>query len=128
MADPAEKWAEQARYDLETAKAMLACGRYLYVLLCCQQAVEKALKALIVRRTGQFPPRVHNLARLAQAAGVEPPDTDRADFLAELSAYYVQTRYPEEIQSLRERDIAETAADTLRKTEEVAKWLFSMLR
>ena len=49
-------WIEQSTYDLETARAMLTSGRYLYVLFCCQQAVEKTLKALIVHRTGEFPP------------------------------------------------------------------------
>jgi hypothetical protein len=35
MADAAEKWATQSLYDIETAKAMLDTGRYLYVLFCC---------------------------------------------------------------------------------------------
>lgn len=47
---------------------MLASGRYLYVVFCCQQAVEKALKAVIVRKTGALPPRVHNLLRLADSS------------------------------------------------------------
>lgn len=56
MALTESDWLEQGTYDLETARAMLASGRYLYVLFCCQQAVEKTLKALIVHRTGEFPP------------------------------------------------------------------------
>lgn len=68
-----EQWAEKARYDLDTAKAMLESGRYLYVLFCCQQAVEKALKGVIARRTGEMPLRLHNLIRLAEEAGF---DTD----------------------------------------------------
>ena len=46
MAVP-DDWMEQARHDLQTAKAMLAARRYLYVLFCCQQAVEKAIKGLL---------------------------------------------------------------------------------
>ena len=40
---------------------MLAAGRYLYVPFCCQQALEKHLKGLIVERCGMFPPRTHDL-------------------------------------------------------------------
>ena len=40
-----EQWAERANYDLDTARAMLKSERYIYVLFCCQQAVEKALKS-----------------------------------------------------------------------------------
>ena len=43
-------WVERARYDLETAKAMLECQRYLYVAYMCQQAIEKIIKAIIAQQ------------------------------------------------------------------------------
>ena len=104
---------------------MLASSRYLYVLFCCQQAVEKALKCAIVRQTGEFPPRDHNLIRLGEAAGIELSGEQRR-FLGELSAYYIQSRYPEEIKSLGSAMTREIAEQILRKTEEVVEWLFSM--
>ena len=125
MIGPAEKWMEQARYDLETARAMLASGRYLYVLFCCQQSVEKALKALIIGRSGELPPRIHNLPRLAQAAEIDM-EAARMDFLAQLSAYYVQTRYPEELTSPDTSVTRGIAVEALQETEEIQKWLFSM--
>jgi len=69
MDDISQQWNERARYDLDTADAMFKAGRYLYVLFCCQQAVEKALKAVVVLRTRELPPRVHKLVRLAEVAG-----------------------------------------------------------
>ena len=122
-----ERWAEQARYDLDTARAMLDSGRYLYVVFCCQQAVEKALKAIIVKQTHDFPPRLHNLLRLAEIASVAL-DQDREAFFGELSGYYVQTRYPEEIESLGGSLNRVAAGETLRKTEEATQWLLSMLK
>ena len=127
MSSALEHWTEQARYDLDTARAMFDSGRYLYVLFCCQQAVEKTLKALIVKRTSDFPPRLHNLLRLAEIADIKM-EPDREDFLGELSGYYIQTRYPEEIQSLAQALDREIAQDALDKTEEVTEWLFSMLK
>ncbi len=56
MKKASKRWFEQAEYDLDTALAMLESGRYLYVLFCCQQAIEKGLKAVIVEQTGNFPP------------------------------------------------------------------------
>ena len=94
-----EQWAEQARYDLDTAQAMLDSGRLLYVLFCCQQAVEKMLKGVIAKRTNEFPPRLHNLMRLAEHAGLEL-DADQVALMRELSGYYIQTRYPGEIEAL----------------------------
>ena len=34
-------WTEMSDYDLETAEAMLATGRYLYVAFMCHQTIEK---------------------------------------------------------------------------------------
>ena len=120
-----ERWAERARYDLETARAMLASERFLYVLFCCQQAVEKMLKGLIAKRKDESPPRVHNLVRLAEFSSLEL-DEERADFLRELSGYYIQSRYPEEVR-LAARAGRELAAEVLATTEEVMEWLSSML-
>ena len=66
-----ERWVEQARYDLDTARAMLNSSRYLYVLFCCQQAVEKTIKAIIAKQSNEFPPRIHALIRLAEVAALE---------------------------------------------------------
>jgi len=122
-----EQWAEQARYDLDTAKAMLTAGRYLYVLFCCQQAVEKAIKGIIARRTGQMPPRLHNLMTLAERAGLALDDR-RVEQLLALSGYYVQSRYPEEIKALSVDLDRALAEETLAYTEEVVEWLSTLTK
>ena len=99
MSKSSKHWTEQARYDLDTARAMFNSGRHLYVLFCCQQAVEKALKSLISQRIKEFPPRIHQLIRLSEIAGLEM-DESRIEFLRELSSYYIQSRYPEEMENL----------------------------
>jgi HEPN domain-containing protein len=127
MSRATEEWVERAQYDLETAKTLLETGRYLYVLFCCQQAVEKAFKALIVNQTGEMPPRIHNLTKLMAAAGLKP-DEERVDFLAALSVFYVQTRYPGEIELPATEKNRESAESVVRKTEDMVEWLFSMLK
>lgn len=121
-----EQWAEQAQYDIETARAMFDSGRFLYVLFCCQQAVEKLLKGLIAKRTNEFPPRLHNLMRLAEHAGLEL-ETDGVVLMRELSGYYIQTRYPEEIEKISRGISRELARDILTKTEDATQWLSSMI-
>jgi HEPN domain-containing protein len=122
MADLHQFWLDQSAYDLETAEAMLKSARYLYVLFCCQQAVEKKLKALAMKRTNAFPPRLHQLPRLAEAAGCAI-DEQQSDFLRELSSYYVQSRYPEEIAAMGKDVDLQLAEDILKKTREVLQCL-----
>ena len=65
-----KNWLDLARYDLETASAMLARGRYLYVAFTCQQAIEKLLKALFVKTKNCTPPYTHNLLKLCDETGL----------------------------------------------------------
>ena len=127
MSEMAKSWADQARYDLETARAMLESGRYLYVLFCCQQSVEKALKGLMVQKSGGFPPRIHNLVQLAESADVEMA-IERRRFLGELTAYHIQSRYPEEMSKLAATIRREVAEESLKKTEAEVQWLLSLLK
>ena len=121
-----QQWAERAAYDLDTARAMLETKRYLYVLFCCQQTVEKMLKAVIATRSQELPPRLHQLVRLAERAQVSLNE-ERADFLRELSAHYIQSRYPEEIADIASQVSIQQAQQVVEKTEEVVRWLQSML-
>ena len=45
MNDKVTYWIEISDYDLETAQAMFATKRYLYVGFMCHQVIEKMLKA-----------------------------------------------------------------------------------
>ena len=65
---------------------MLEPGRYLYVVFCCQQAVEKTLKAIIAKRTGETPPRIHSLMRLAEKAAIALSE-EQAQLFRELSIF-----------------------------------------
>lgn len=122
MNPDAERWRELAVYDLGTADAMLAAGRYLYVLFCCQQAVEKHLKGLIVERCSTFPPRTHDLVKLAHVAKVTPDDSQDL-FLRTLTKYYVGTRYPEEVRTLADEATRELATRLLTQTKDLLRWL-----
>jgi HEPN domain-containing protein len=127
MDDLTRQWVERAQYDLDTAEAMLKAGRYLYVLFCCQQAVEKMLKAVIVTKTGELPPRIHNLLRLAETAGIESSE-EQIDLLTKLSGYYIKSRYPEEIRVAGAAIPQRLAQEILARTEQTVKWVLSMLQ
>jgi HEPN domain-containing protein len=127
MDDLIRQWVERAQYDLDSAEAMFKAGRYLYVLFCCQQAVEKALKAVIVKKTGELAPRIHNLVRLAEVAEIES-SPEQVRFLGELSAYYFQSRYPEEMRTAGSAITRELGQRVLSSTEQTIKWVLSTLQ
>jgi HEPN domain-containing protein len=101
---------------------MLKSGRYLYVLFCCQQGVEKTLKACVIEKTNEFPARTHDLVRLAQEAGISlHEDQDR--FLRTLTKFYLGTRYPEEVSALAKDATREMAASIYEEAKGLLEWL-----
>lgn len=77
------------------------------------------LKALVCRRTRDVPPRIHNLMRLSQLAGLEP-DSRQIDLLAEMNQFSLEGRYPE---AFAPAPGPEEAARYLARSQEVLAWL-----
>ena len=61
MDDKVIYWVEMSDYDIETADAMLATGRYLYVGFMCHQTIEKILKAYWTKNLTEIPLKIHSL-------------------------------------------------------------------
>jgi HEPN domain-containing protein len=121
-------WLDRSSYDLETAKAMLDAGRYLYVAYMCQQAIEKLLKAIIAQLGKENLP-IHNLNRLAELAELATELTvDKVDLLAELTAYHIEARYGDYKQSLSEIVDAPKAKAVFDQTQELFRWLYTKMR
>jgi HEPN domain-containing protein len=126
MEEDVKYWIGLAEYDLKTAEAMFESRRYVYVLFTCQQAVEKVLKALVVKTSHRFPPRTHDLLKLALLAEIDL-DNEQKEFLAKLSFYYIESRYPEELLKISESITRSVALEYLNRSKEVLKWLTKRL-
>jgi HEPN domain-containing protein len=92
MRPEAEPWWRQAEADLETARDVLAAGRWYHVSWLAYQAAEKGLKTVYVERTGSLPPRMHNLVHFGPMLGVPHPV---ASDLGYLNPAFDLARYPD---------------------------------
>ena len=92
-----KKWLEYAKGDLEAAKVLLKSAKSNYsfqlCVLCCHQAIEKILKAIIVEN-GETPIKTHNLVFLLQKTKLEIP-ADFKNYIEELNPHYQPARYPD---------------------------------
>jgi HEPN domain-containing protein len=119
------QWLERSNYDLETAKAMLDAGRYLYVAYMCQQAIEKLLKAIIAQHGKENLP-IHNLNRLAELAELRRElAAEQVDLLAELTAYNIEARYGDYKESLSEVVDFQKAKTLYAQTQDLFQWLYA---
>lgn len=127
MLDETAELLKQAEYDLDTAQAMFDAGRYIYTLFMCHLAVEKALKALVVERTGKTPPRSHNLVYLLNL-GKGKLSQIQVKFVTRLSLAGVFTRYPEDLTKALEEYPPPVTHDYLKRTKEVVQCLIQQIK
>lgn len=111
-----ENWINRSKKDLKSAEDSFNSKNYEWSCFQAQQAVEKAFKALLIKRTGEFP-KIHDLVRLGK--DVEIPETFR-DGIKELTLAYTYTRYPDvgDVSNLEQK-----AANFLRLSKEILKWV-----
>lgn len=90
-----EYWINSAKHDLEVAETLFKTGKYDWCLFIEHLVLEKTLKSCYVQNRGLFPPRIHDLVRLARMADIEL-DEDTSEFLDSVNTFNISTRYPDE--------------------------------
>ncbi len=118
--DNPASWLGFARADVEIAQGVSAeANPYVRGLGCfhCQQAAEKAFKAVLVSWAVPFP-KTHDLSYLAelvkQHLGTLPPVAVEASRLAK---YAVDARYPDEAFGVASAELEAAATTAIRVVE-----------
>ncbi len=83
-------WVNQAKNDLAWAKAGLKQEFYSQVCFMCQQAAEKAIKAIAIAQ--EFEVRSHSIVAIAKGLKINS-DVEIAG--RRLDLYYISARYPD---------------------------------
>jgi len=116
-------WRDSSLEDWDVARDLVKKGRTRHGLFFAHLTLEKLLKALVVRRTNDLAPRIHNLVRLAQLADAELIEA-QVDTLAEMNAFNLEGRYPEFLTPPPDKAEAKVY---MKKAEEIRTWLMSLL-
>ena len=120
-------WLRMAEYDTGVAESLYESGHWIYVVFMCHLGTEKLLKAHVVRATGQRPPKIHSLERLAALAGLNDVPEGYREFLAHLTAHQSGTRYSGDDMEFGNYT-QEIAKSYLDRTKEVHQWLRAKLQ
>jgi len=122
-------WLDIAQYDLKAAESMLKSGHWLYVVFMCQQAIEKLVKGLYSYYKPDIPPFMHNIKTIAARFESNLPSAipeNTMEFFDELTAYYINNRYPDYVSKLSTQIDETEAADIMAKSKEVFAWLLTL--
>ena len=124
MCDKTNAWLVMCDEDLITAKWLLDGKRLLPMGFFCHLIAEKALKAVVARNTGEIPPKIHNLAKLAESGGIYSDLTEsQKDYLEDLMPLQIDGRYTEYKDSIAQTLTLEKGARIYKETEEFLCWI-----
>ncbi len=115
-------WLESAEYDLGVADAMQEKGKYPYALFMGHLALEKLLKAMVVRSTNKHAPYTHSLSLLASQLNIKIPQRIMRR-LPRFMEFHFEARYPKEQKKFYRKCTKAFADRNLRYIREVFEWL-----
>ena len=130
MIEKVEYWLDIANYDIETAKAMLNSGRFLYVGFMCHQVIEKAFKAVIARDcvADEIPPKIHDLRKLGKKAGLfERLSEEQKETIGKLNPLNIEARYPEYKNRIAANLTSDICQELINETEGLLCWIKEQL-
>jgi len=115
-------WLEGAEYDMGVADAMYQTEKFPYALFMGHLALEKLLKALVVKTQGEHAPYTHSLPLLADKLTFEIPQEIKKK-LARFMEFYFESRYPEDTKDFYRRCTRKFTENSLKEIKEIFTWL-----
>ena len=116
-------WRDGAKEDWEVANQLVDVGKTRHGMFFAHLALEKLLKAHICKKTGKLAPKIHNLVRLAEMAGLQFKPED-VDTLAEMNEFNIEGRYPITFVSPPTK---KESLEYMKKAEGIFEWLTQKL-
>ncbi len=117
-----EYWISSAKYDLEVAESLFENKKYHYALFFGHLAIEKILKGLIVKKKLGHAPFSHSLTILSREAELDI-DGQRLEKLAEFMEFYLEGRYPRDMESVFRKCTENYTREKLGEIKEMYQWL-----
>lgn len=116
-------WRDSALESWKDAEYNIKGGRIAFGLFATHLAVEKVLKAHVVKNIKKLPPMIHNLISLANLAGLKLT-SQQLQLFAELNPLNIEARYPGNIREVLSKKEAQAI---IRRTKVALEWLIKEL-
>ncbi|MDP4116541.1 MAG: HEPN domain-containing protein [Bacteroidota bacterium] len=93
--DYIDYWVKTSECDLSSMQTIFQAGKYDWSLFIGHLALEKILKALWIKDNERnFPPKSHNLLKLAEETSYKP-DEGKKILLVRITSFQLESRYPD---------------------------------
>jgi HEPN domain-containing protein len=115
-------WLQSATHDLEVAESLFNSGKYDWCLFIAHLVLEKTFKAYYAFIMNEFPPRTHDLVRLAKSVKIDFEE-DTLEFLDSVNTFNISSRYPDEKFNFYKMCTKEFTENNFQKIKEIQKWI-----
>jgi HEPN domain-containing protein len=121
-----ESWINSSEKDFLTMNDMYKTGHYDWALFMGHLIIEKLLKALYLKTTGNHPPLTHDLRRLAEITKLSLTEAQKIQ-LDSISRFNIRTRYDDYKQRFYKLCTVEFTDEWISKIKECRTWIKQML-
>ena len=115
-------WFKSAKKDKQAAKVLLENKRYYHCLFFCHLFLEKALKALVIKKADQAPPWTHDLLKLARAAKLSLSLSLKKDF-QKINSFNIKARYNDIKLEFYKKATKKYTEKYFQRCQEIYQWL-----
>jgi HEPN domain-containing protein len=106
----------------------LKAERLLHSGFFCHAVAEKALKAVVAEKTGEIPPKIHDLQKLAVRGDVFNSLSDEQfSLMDKLTPLQIETRYPEYKEKVAKTLTVKYCEKLISETEGFLCWIKQLL-
>ncbi len=120
-------WVATAEQDYETMIHLYDSKDYHWSLFMGHLVLEKLLKAVYVSIKDIEVPRIHDLLRLSEKAGLDT-NNDQKDHMDLITSFNIAARYPDYKQSFYRKCTKIFVDESLMAIKELRTWLLAMLK
>lgn len=120
-------WVDASDLDFRAMNNLFESKDYIWCLFLGHLVIEKLLKALAVKNNTETVPKIHDLNKLAYAAGLEIDET-LADLLDIITAFNIEARYPDYKKEFYKKANLDFTLYYQTKISELRVWLTNQLK
>lgn len=118
-----QHWLDSAAQDLTVAESLFEKKHYDWCLFVAHLVIEKTLKAMWIRaHHPEMHPRIHNLAKLAEAIPLSL-SPEQMSFLLDANQFYLKGRYPDEKSEFYKICTPEFTQENFNAVKDFHQWL-----
>lgn len=119
-------WIEASEFDFRAMQNLYTSKDYVWCLFLGHLVIEKLIKAIAVKNDLSVVPKIHDLNKLANAAGLVV-DFELADLLDVITAFNIEARYPDYKKEFHKKANNDFTLYYKNKITELRIWLIDQL-